>query len=70
MAALECGRKRDIAGAQGKATREGLQSCKARGVDFKKAASANTRVIDTSPLFALTPLVQMQYRTPSIKQFF
>jgi ketopantoate reductase len=52
------------------ATRESLDVCKARGVDFKKAAASNIRIIDSTPVFVLTPLAKMQYRTPSIKQFF
>jgi ketopantoate reductase len=52
------------------ATRESLEVCKARGVDFKKAAPSNIRIIESTPVFLLTPLVKMQYRTPSIKQFF
>jgi hypothetical protein len=52
------------------ATRESLELCKARGIDFKKAAPANIRVIESTPIFLLTPLVKMQYKTPSIKQFF
>lgn len=52
------------------ATRESLAICKARGIDFKKAAPANIRIIDNTPVFLLTPLVKMQYKTPSIKQFF
>ena len=52
------------------ATRESLDVCKARGVDFKKAAPSNIRIIENTPVFLLTPLVKMQYRTPSIKQFF
>lgn len=52
------------------ATRESLAICKARGIDFKKVAPANIRIIDGTPVFLLTPLVKMQYRTPSIKQFF
>ncbi len=52
------------------ATRESLNVCKARGVDFKKAAPSNIRIIENTPIFLLTPLVKMQYRMPSIKQFF
>jgi 2-dehydropantoate 2-reductase len=52
------------------ATRESLEVCRARGVDFKKAAPANIRIIESTPVFLLAPLVKMQYRTPSIKQFF
>jgi hypothetical protein len=52
------------------ATRESLEVCKARGVDFKKAAPSNIRIIESTPVFLLTPLVKMQYRTSSIKQFF
>jgi hypothetical protein len=52
------------------ATRESLAICKTRGIDFKKAAPANIRIIDGAPVFLLTPLVRMQYRAPSIKQFF
>jgi ketopantoate reductase len=52
------------------ATRESLAICKARGIDFKKAAPVNIRIIDSTPVFLLTPLVKVQYRTPSIKQFF
>jgi ketopantoate reductase len=52
------------------ATRESLAICKACGIDFKQAAPANIRIIDSAPVFLLTPLVKMQYRTPSIKQFF
>ncbi len=52
------------------ATRESLEVCKARGVDFKTAAPSNIRIIESTPIFLLTPLVKMQYRTPSIKQFF
>jgi ketopantoate reductase len=52
------------------ATRESLEVCKARGVDFKKAAPSNIRIIESTPVFVLAPLVKMQYRTPSIKQFF
>jgi 2-dehydropantoate 2-reductase len=52
------------------ATRESFDICKARGVSFKKAAPSNIRIVDNAPVFLLAPLVQMQYRTPSIKQFF
>jgi ketopantoate reductase len=52
------------------ATRECFDICKARGVNFKKAAPANIRIVDSTPIFLLTPLVKMQYRTPSIQQFF
>jgi ketopantoate reductase len=52
------------------ATRESLEVCRARGVDFKKAAPSNIRIIENTPVFLLAPLVKMQYRTPSIKQFF
>ncbi len=52
------------------ATRESLEVCKARGVDFKKAAPSNIRIIESTPVFLLAPLVKMQYRTSSIKQFF
>jgi len=52
------------------ATRESLAICKARGIDFKKAAPANIRVIDSTPIFLLTSSMKIQYRTPSIKQFF
>ena len=52
------------------ATRESLEVCKARGIDFKKAAPSNIRIIGSTPVFLLTPLVKMQYRMPSIKQFF
>jgi ketopantoate reductase len=52
------------------ATRESLDVCKARGVDFKKAAPSHIRIIESTPVFILKPLVKMQYRTPSIKQFF
>ena len=52
------------------ATRESLDVCQARGVDFKKAAPANIRIIESTPVFLLAPMVKMQYRTPSIKQFF
>jgi ketopantoate reductase len=52
------------------ATRESLKVCKERGVDFKKAAPSNIRIIESTPVFVLAPLVKMQYRMPSIKQFF
>jgi len=52
------------------ATRESFDICKARGIDFKKAAPANIRIVDSAPVFFLTPLVKMQYKTPSIRQFF
>jgi hypothetical protein len=52
------------------ATRESLEVCKARGVDFNKAAPSNIRIVESAPVFLLAPLVKMQYRTPSIKQFF
>jgi ketopantoate reductase len=52
------------------ATRESLNICKARGVDFRKAAPSNIRIVDSTPIFLLTPLVKMQYKTPSIQQFF
>jgi hypothetical protein len=52
------------------ATRESFEICKAHGIDFKKAAPANIRIIASAPVSILTPLVKMQYRTPSIKQFF
>ena len=52
------------------ATRESLAIYKARGIDFKKTAPADIRIIDGTPVFLLTPLVKMQYRTPFIKQFF
>jgi ketopantoate reductase len=52
------------------ATRESLEVCRARGVDFKKAAPSNIRIIENTPVFLLAPLVKIQYRTPSIKQFF
>ncbi len=52
------------------ATRESLDICKARGIDFKKAAPANIRIIKSTPVFILTPLVKMQYKASSIKQFF
>jgi ketopantoate reductase len=52
------------------ATRETLDVCKARGVDFKKAAPINIRIVAGAPVFLLVPLVQMQYRSPSIQQFF
>jgi ketopantoate reductase len=52
------------------ATRESLEVCKARGINFKKAAPSNIRIIDSTPILLLTPLVKMQYRMPSIKQFF
>lgn len=44
--------------------------CKARGIDFKKASSANIHIVDGTPIFLLTPLVKIQYKTPSIQQFF
>jgi ketopantoate reductase len=52
------------------ATRESLDVCRAHGVDFKKAAPSNIRMIESIPIFLLTPLVKMQYRAPSIKKFF
>ncbi len=52
------------------ATRESLDICKARGVDFKKAAPTNIRIVESTPIFLLAPLMQMQYKTPSIQQFF
>jgi len=52
------------------ATRESFDICKARGIDFKKAAPANIRIIYNTPVSLLTPLVKMQYKTPSIQQFF
>jgi len=52
------------------ATRESLDVCKSRGIDFKKAAPSNIRIIESTPVFLLAPMVKMQYRTPSIKQFF
>jgi ketopantoate reductase len=52
------------------ATREGLDVCRARGIDLKRAAPANIRLIDRLPVFLLRMLVQQQYRTPSIQQFF
>lgn len=51
------------------ATRESLNICKARGIDFKQVAPANIRIIDRTPVFLLTLLVKIQYKTPSIKQF-
>ncbi|SRR6266540_2443757 len=52
------------------ATRESLDICKARGIDFKKAAPSNIRIVESAPIFLLAPLVKMQYKTPSIQQFF
>jgi ketopantoate reductase len=52
------------------ATRESLDICKARGIDFKKAAPSNIRIVESTPIFLLTPLVKMQYKTPAIQQFF
>jgi hypothetical protein len=52
------------------ATRESLEVCKARGINFKKAAPSNIQIIEKTPVFLLAPLVKIQYRTPSIKQFF
>jgi len=52
------------------ATREALDICKTRGIDFKKAAPSNIRVVQSTPVFVLTPLIQAQYKMPSIKQFF
>lgn len=52
------------------ATRESLAICKARGIDFKKAAPANIRIVENTPVFLLAPLMKMQYKTPSIQQFF
>ena len=52
------------------ATRESLDVCKARGINFKNAAPSNIRIIESTPVFLLTPLVKMQYQTPSIKRFF
>lgn len=52
------------------ATREALDVCKARGINFKKAAPSNIRIIDLVPVFLLAPMVKIQYRAPSIKQFF
>ena len=46
------------------ATRESLDICKARGIDFKKAAPANMKIVDGAPIFLLTPLVKIQYQAP------
>ena len=52
------------------ATREGFQVCKARGVDLRRAGSLNMRLINTLPVPITRMLVQRQYQTPSIQQFF
>jgi hypothetical protein len=52
------------------ATRESLDICKARGIDFKKAAPANIRIVESAPVFLLAPLMKTQYKMPSIRQFF
>lgn len=52
------------------ATREGFNVCRARGINFGRAAPINVRLIDFLPIFLLQRLVQEQYKTPSIQQFF
>ncbi len=51
------------------ATREGLDICRARGIDVKRSAPFNLRLY-ASPLWLIVPLGQMQYRAANIQQFF
>ena len=52
------------------ATREGLEVCRLRGIDVKGAAPSNIRIIARTPVAVLVPLVKLQYRDPTIKQFY
>lgn len=52
------------------ATREGFQVCRARGIDLRRAGSMNVRLINALPLPLIRSLVQRQYQSPSIQQFF
>jgi 2-dehydropantoate 2-reductase len=51
------------------ATREGLKVCLARGINLAHSP-INLRLINSLPLSMLVPMVQAQYKAPSIQQFF
>jgi 2-dehydropantoate 2-reductase len=50
------------------ATREGLDVCKARGINVSRAAPLNLRLFYL-PAVLLTPLAQSSYKAPGIQQF-
>ncbi|HTP07551.1 MAG TPA: 2-dehydropantoate 2-reductase N-terminal domain-containing protein [Anaerolineae bacterium] len=52
------------------ATREGFQVCQARGIDLRRAGSLNVRLINALPIPVTRMLVQRQYQSASIQQFF
>ncbi len=51
------------------ATREALQVCRARGISLS-GLPLNLRLVNRLPLSLLAALIQQQYRTPTIQQFF
>lgn len=51
------------------ATREGLDVCRARGIDVGKTAPVNLRLYGL-PLMVIVPIGQKQYRSPDIQRFF
>jgi ketopantoate reductase len=50
------------------ATREGLDVCRARGIDVSRAAPINLRLY-SFPMWLLLPLARMNYRMANIQQF-
>ncbi len=59
---------KDLVRAAILATREGLDICRARGIDVGRAAPINLRLYSL-PIWLLMPLAQMNYRMPNIQQF-
>ena len=51
------------------ATREGLDVCRARGIDVGKSAPSNLKMYSL-PLFIIVPLGKLQYGMKNIQQFF
>ncbi len=51
------------------ATREGLEVCRARGINVNKSAPGNLKLFRL-PLFLLVPVARLNYRMPTIRQFF
>lgn len=53
-----------------RATREAFAVCRARGIEVGRAAPLNVRLIELLPIWLVRALMQQQYRTPTIQQFF
>lgn len=51
------------------ATREGLDVCRARGLDVNKSAPLNLRMFSL-PMAVITPIGKLQYGSANIQQFF